>query len=231
MEKRLINSNVSIKRDKTKTKQQSDTLNLTEISKTKSSNPASKSNSKKPKIKTSTSIKQEEYRSRVIPPRRLKITESDMYLVRRDAIPKKLLQVLKAKEAIYRGEAITIKDALEEFDVNFSYYQRYKNAIIPFYEATNEKIFTLVFETEGQENTISDIVALISKHLGKILTVNQGFPINDIMSINISFDTTPMKINPYDLFSKLRNIKGVRYMEIMGRINNTSINKSKSKKN
>ena len=49
------------------------------------------------------------------------------------------------KEALYRGEALTVKDALEEFDVTNNYYQKYKNSIIPFYEATNGKIFTLLF--------------------------------------------------------------------------------------
>ena len=218
MGKKLINSDVSIKKVKTQPKQQAET--------TSSINETSKAKPKR-KINASSSIKHEGYRSRVMPSRKLKITESDLFLIRRDAVPQKLLQVLKVKEAVYRGDVITIKDALEEFDLKSSYYQKYKNSIIPFYEATDGKIFTLLFETEYQEKALADIISLISKHLGSILTVNQGFPINDTQSINISFDTTLLNINPYDLFSKLEKIKGVRSMEIMGRINNTFINKRK----
>ena len=216
MERKLINSNVSIKKVKSEQNQQTETTtNANKISKPKR------------KINTSTAIKQESYQNRIVPPRKLKTSENDFFLIRRDVVPQKLLQVLKVKEAIYRGDVITIKDALEEFDVTASYYQKYKNSIIPFYEATNGKIFTLLFETEYQENALSDIVAFISKHSGSILTVNQSFPISDTQNISISFDTTLLNINPYDLFSKLEKIKGVRNMEIMGRINNTFLNKRK----
>ena len=217
MAKKLINSNVSIKRSEVEKKKQSD-----------SSSSINENTSKpKRKINKSASIKQEGFYTRVIPPKKLKISESDLFLISRDAIPEKLLKILKVKEALYRGEALTVKDALEEFEVTNNYYQKYKNSIIPFYEATNGKIFTLLFETESQENALADIVSLISKHLGNILTLNQGFPINDTLNINLSFDTTLLNINPYELFSKLRNVKGVRYMEIMGRINNTFISKRK----
>ena len=214
MEKKLINSNVSIKKVKSEQKQQVKTT-------------ASVKDKPKRKINTSVAIKQEGYHDRIVPPRKLKTSENDFFLIRRDIVPQKLLQILKVKEALYRGDAVTIKDALEEFDVTASYYQKYKNAIVPFYEATNGKIFTLLFETEYQGNALSDITALISKHLGNILTVNQGFPINNTQSINLSFDTTLLNINPYELFSKLEKIKGVRSMEIMGRVNNTLINKNK----
>ena len=217
MAKKLINSNVSIKRSEVEKKKQSD-----------SSSSINENTSKpKRKINKSASIKQEGFYSRVIPPKKLKISDSDLFLISRDAVPEKLLKILKVKEALYRGEALTVKDALEEFDVTNSHYQKFKNSIIPFYEATNGKIFTLLFETESQENALADIVSLISKHLGSIITLNQGFPINDTLNINLSFDTTLLNINPYDLFSKLRNVKGVRYMEIMGRINNTFISKRK----
>ena len=216
MERKLINSNVSIKKVKTEQKQQTETTTN-----------ANKTSKPKRKINTSAAIKQESYQNRIVPPRKLKTSENDFFLIRRDVVPQKLLQILKVKEALYRGDAITIKDALEEFDVTTSYYQKYKNTIIPFYEATSGKIFTLLFETEYQKNTLSDIVSLISKHSGSILTANQGFPINNTQSISISFDTTLLSINPYELFSKLEKIKGVRNMEIMGRINNTFINKRK----
>lgn len=217
MAKKLINSKVSIKRSEVKKNNQYDsTVSINgDISKPKR------------KINTAASIKKEGFYGCVIPPKKLRISDSDLFLITREAIPEKLLKILKVKEALYRGEALTIRDALEEFDVTYDHYKKYKNSIIPFYEATNGKIFTLLFETESQENALADIVSLISKHLGSILTLNQGFPINDTLNINLSFDTTLLNINPYDLFSKLRNIKGVRYMEIMGRINNTFISKRK----
>ncbi len=213
MEKRQINSQISIKRselkDESQSKQQSDTT----ISPLLNAAKATIS-------KRSGSNKKGSYRDRIIPPKKFKISEDDYLLIRKDAVPKKLIDILKVKEALYRGEAISMRDALEEYEVTFRYYQKYKNAIIPFYEATNGKIFTLLFEAEYQEKVLSDIVSTISKYSGSIITVNQGFPLNGIISINISFDTTSLEINLYELLSKLKYIAGVRNMEIIGRTNN-----------
>lgn len=215
MEKRKINSKVSIRRSELQSKQQSDTTVSPLLN-------AAKATKSKKKINSSVSIKQENYSDRIIPPKKLKISEDDYFLIRRDAIPEKLINVLKVKEALYRGEAVSMKDALEEYEVTFRYYRKYKDAIIPFYEATNGKIFTLLFEAEFQEKVLSDIVSTISKHSGSIITVNQGFPLNGIISINISFEITSLNITLYDLLSKLKSIVGVRNMEIIGRTNNNT---------
>ncbi len=217
MEKRQINSKVSIKRaelkDEPQSKQQSDTMRSPLLN-------AAKATRSKRNINSSVSIKKESYSDRIIPPKKFKISEDDYLLIRRDVIPKNLISVLKVKEALYRGEAINMEEACEEYEISSKYYRKYKNAIIPFYEATNGKIFTLLFEAEYQEKVLSDIVSTISKHSGSIITVNQGFPFNGIININISFDTTSLKINLYELLSKLKSIVGVRNMEIIGRTNN-----------
>ena len=160
-------------------------------------------------------------------PKRTKTFESDMVLVKRGLLPKKFLKILKVKDAMYRGDAVTLKDALEEFDVTASTYQKYKNSILPFYEATNGKIFTLIFEIEHQDNALSDIISLISKHGGDILTIHQGFPCSGILSLNLTLDTTFLDINFNFLLDKLRNSSSVRYMEVIGRVNNTHLNRSK----
>ena len=149
------------------------------------------------------------------------VADSEFILIHRNLLPKKFLNIMKVKEAIKRGDAITVKDALEEFDVSSGTYQNYRNSIIPFYEATKEKIFTLIFEVEQEENALTKIVTMISKHSGEILTLNKGFPINRMSSISISLDTSNLDIDFDVLLSKLEAMNGVRSMQIMGRINST----------
>ena len=154
------------------------------------------------------------------------ITESELILIHRDLLPKKFLNLMKVKEALKRGDALTITDALEEYDVSSGTYSKYRYSIIPFYEATKEKIFTLIFEVEQEENVLTKIVTMISKHFGEILTLNKGFPVNRISSISISFDTNNLDIDFDVLLSKLEALNGVRSMQIMGRINNTVMRKT-----
>lgn len=158
-------------------------------------------------------------------PKEKKITDSDMFLISRDVIPPKLLKIVKVKEALKRGDALTVADALEEFDVDNKVYYKYRPLILPFYEATTEKIFTLVFSVEQEGNILTKIVTMISKHFGEIITLNKGFPVDRISTISVSFDTTNLDIDFDLLLSKLEQMNGVRSMEIMGRIHNTRLSK------
>ena len=154
------------------------------------------------------------------------IMNSDLFLINREIIPKSLLRIIKIKEAIKRGDAITLKDALEEFDVSGPTYYKYKSLIMPFFEATSEKIFTLLFTVEQEGNVLTKIVTIISKHLCEILVVNKSFPVNRISTISISFETTNLDIDLNILLAKLEQLNGVRTMEVMGRINSTAIRKT-----
>ena len=158
-------------------------------------------------------------------PKEQKITDSDMFLISRNVIPAKLLKIVKVKESLKRGDALTVSDALEEFDVDSRLYYKYKPLILPFYEATTEKIFTLVFSVEQEGNVLTKIVTMISKHFGEIITLNKGFPVNKISTISVSFDTTNLDIDFDVLLSKLEMLNGVRSMEIMGRIHSTKLSK------
>lgn len=149
------------------------------------------------------------------------VTDSELILIHRELLPKRFLSIMKVKEALKRGDALTVKDALEEYDVSSGTYQRYRYSIVPFYEATKEKIFTLVFEVEQGENALTKIVTMISKHFGEILTLNKGFPVNRMSSISLSVDTSNLDVDFDVLLTKLEALNGVRNMQIMGRINNT----------
>ena len=149
------------------------------------------------------------------------VAGSELILIHRDLLPKKFINLMKAKEALKRGDAITIKDALEEFDITSAFYYKHNQSVIPFYEATKEKIFTLIFEVEQEENALTKIVTMISRHFGEILTLNKGFPVNRMSSIFVSFDTSNLDVAFDVLLSKLESLNGVRSMKILGRINST----------
>ncbi len=151
-------------------------------------------------------------------PTSLKRVESNLFLIKKDILSPTFLKVIKVNEALKRGDALTIKDALEEFDLDRSLYYKYRNSIFPFYEATKEEIVTFLFSVEHKEGVLASIINLISDHLGNILTINQGFPTNGIATINISVDLTLLNINAENLINRLKNLKDVREMEILGRV-------------
>ena len=209
--KRAINSDISIKKEKAAAQQE------------EKANKKPSSVAPQKRINTSASIKMNPFK-KVQSQKPIKFG-GDYFLIKRELLPKKVLQVVKVKEAMYRGDAVTLKDALEEFDITANTYHKYKNSVIPFFEATSGKIFTLNIETEQKETVLANIVSVITKRSGNILTLNQGFPINKTMSISISLDTSSLSVDLHLLLFELKSIDSVRRVEVMGRVSNTLLSK------
>ena len=152
-------------------------------------------------------------------PRSFKESESEFFLVKLEVLSDVIKKTIKVKDALKRGEALTVQDAIEEYEITRDAYYKYRDSVLPFYEATDNKILNLAFSIEHQEGVLANIVTTISKNMGDIITINQGFPINGIASLNVSVDTSVMNIDATILIAKLKHIKGVRSMEILGRIN------------
>ena len=152
-------------------------------------------------------------------PRSFKESESEFFLVKLEVLSDVIKKTIKVNDALKRGEALTIQDAIEEYDITRDSYYKYRDSVLPFYEATDNKILNLAFSIEHQAGVLANIVMTISRNMGDIITINQGLPINGIASLNVSVDTSIMNIDTTILIAKLKHIKGVRNMEILGRIN------------
>ena len=144
--------------------------------------------------------------------------ESTMFLVKREVLPKLLLKTAQVKEAVIKGEALTVKDALEEFEITRSNYDKYKDSIFPFYESTKNKVYTFLIEVIHEENILSKIVSFITKHHGNIVFINQGFPLNGIARITMSIETKSLDMNLEAMIKRIKEMVVVREVEIMGRI-------------
>ncbi|MBR1858400.1 MAG: ACT domain-containing protein [Selenomonadaceae bacterium] len=148
----------------------------------------------------------------------LKRTENDLYLVRRDILPKEILKTAKVNEMIKRGETLTIKDALFEFDLSPSTYRRCRDMVTPFYDGVSDNIITLLIVVENYQGILAKILSIISRHLCDIITINQSFPINGMASINISIDIRLLNMDIEKFIDKIRAVNGIRQIELLGSI-------------
>ena len=213
----ILIGNKPIKRQKIEKKDVKIPTTFTKIEDTQKKRSYIKNNNSKKVKKRKSEKTQPKIHENQLMLKMLNREESNMFLVKKEVLPKMLLQTAKVKEALIRGEALTIQDALEEYEISYSTYYKYKDSIFPFYEANVKKTYSLLIEVEHNETVLSKIITFITKHHGNIIQINQGFPLNGIAKINLSVETNLLDMNLEILILRLRDIEGVREIEIMGR--------------
>ncbi len=148
----------------------------------------------------------------------MKKGESGFYLVREEILPEAIKKTIRVKEILKRGEADTINEAVKKMDLSRSAYYKYKDFVFPFYEASKNKIMTITLVLDHKAGVLSDVLGTISEENGSVLTINQGFPLQGVANVTISIETVKLAIDFEELLDRLRNMKGVRRLDVLGQL-------------
>lgn len=138
------------------------------------------------------------------------------YLVREEILPEAIKKTIKVKDMLKRGEASTINEAVEKMELSRSAYYKYKDYVFPFYEASREKIVTLVLLLEHKPGVLSRVLNTIANDHGSVMTINQGIPLQGVANATISIETASLVIDLEALLDKLRMVEGVKRLEVLG---------------
>jgi len=142
--------------------------------------------------------------------------KSVYYLVREEILPEAIKKTIKVKELLKLGEARTINEAVEKMELSRSAYYKYKDYVIPFYEASKEKIVTVAIMLEHKPGVLSKVLNTIAADGGSVLTINQGIPLQGVANATISIETAELTIDLEALLDKLRLVEGVKRLEVLG---------------
>ena len=142
--------------------------------------------------------------------------KSTFFLVREEILPEAIKKTIKVKELLKRGDARTINEAVEKMGLSRSAYYKYKDYVFPFYEASKEKIVTLVLLLEHKPGVLSRVLNTIANERGSVLTINQGIPLQGVANATISIETVDLTIDLEALLGKLRMVDGVKRLELLG---------------
>ena len=144
--------------------------------------------------------------------------KSTFYLVREEILPEAIKKTIKVKEILKRGEVRTINEAVEKMGLSRSAYYKYKDFVLPFYEASINKIVSVSFVLDNKQGVLSNVLNMISEDKGNVLTINQGIPLQGVAVATISIETKNMNIDLEALLDKLRLVNGVRRLEVIGQV-------------
>lgn len=142
--------------------------------------------------------------------------KSGFFLVREEILPEAIKKTIRVKECLKQGEARTINEAVALHKLSRSAYYKYKDYVFPFYEVSQNKIITLTLLLENKQGILSSVLNAISDLGGNILTINQGIPLQGVANTTFSIETKNMTAELETLLDMLRNLKGVKRLEIVG---------------
>ena len=141
----------------------------------------------------------------------------EYYLVDKKVLPEVFIKVMEVKQRLNTGESSSVNEAVRKTGLSRSAYYKYKDSVLPFYEANNGKKVTLLITVENFQGILSSIINVISATKASILTINQNIPINGLADISISLDTASMFGSVEDIMNDINRIAGVRNCRVLSR--------------
>lgn len=138
------------------------------------------------------------------------------YVVESSVLPEVFLKVMEVKKLLNQGNYNRVNDAVKEVGISRSTYYKYKDSIFEFYE-NKTQLLTLALLLDNVSGILSKILDVVAKANGNILTINQNIPQDDIAMVSISIDTIALNQNPDELIDIIKNLPGVRKIQIINR--------------
>lgn len=138
------------------------------------------------------------------------------YVVESSVLPEVFLKVIEVKKLLNQGNYNRVNDAVKEVGISRSTYYKYKDSIFEFYE-NKTQLLTLALLLDNVSGILSKILDVVAKANGNILTINQNIPQDDIAMVSISIDTIALNQNPDELIDIIKNLPGVRKIQIINK--------------
>ncbi|MCM3224365.1 ACT domain-containing protein [Terribacillus saccharophilus] len=141
--------------------------------------------------------------------------EEQFYLVRSDVLPESMKKTLQAKELLERKKVASVFDAVQQVDLSRSVFYKYRDAVFPFRAMVKQRMITLFFHLEDRTGTLSELLAIVARSGGNILTIHQTIPLQGRANVTISLNTAGMRTDIQSLLDELRALAYVDKVEIL----------------
>ena len=142
---------------------------------------------------------------------------SKRYIVDEQILPEAIQKTAQTKELLAKFPGLTINEAVKQIGLSRSAFYKYRDGIFPFYEAVKEKIVTIQINMENQAGVLSSCLNVVADSGAKIMTINQGIPIEGIARATISFEShSDERYNLELMLESLYEVPGVLKVELIG---------------
>lgn len=137
------------------------------------------------------------------------------FIVEASALPEIFIKVAEAKQALELGEATTVNEATRKVGISRSAFYKYKDTVRPFNDMKNGHIVTFQAMLKDEPGVLSSILNCFAESGGNILTINQTVPTGSVAAVNLSAETSGLKISLEELVSRAGGLPGVVKFEVL----------------
>lgn len=139
------------------------------------------------------------------------------FVVRQKAVPEVLLKVVEAKSLLESEKVATIQDAVDAVGISRSSFYKYKDDIFQFHDNSQGTTITMTFQMDDEPGLLSDVLKIIAKFRGNILTIHQSIPINGVASLSLSIQILQTTGDVSKMIEELEYQKGVHRVKILAK--------------
>ena len=139
------------------------------------------------------------------------------FVVRQKAVPEVLLKVVEAKSLLESEKVATIQEAVDAVGISRSSFYKYKDDIFQFHDNSQGTTITMTFQMDDEPGLLSDVLKIIAKFRGNILTIHQSIPINGVASLSLSIQILQTTGDVSKMIEELEYQKGVHRVKILAK--------------
>ena len=144
--------------------------------------------------------------------------DSNLLLVKTDALPEVFSKVVKAKFLLSSKKAKSASEAARMCGISRSAFYKYKDSVFSYSEQNISSVVNLAAVLEDKAGMLLEFILLLKKMGANIITINQGMPSGGVASVTVSYRCGAE--NDVDkILSELSKIEGVvSVRQVLGEI-------------
>lgn len=143
--------------------------------------------------------------------------KKNYYIVREDILPESIVKTAKVKELLAKGEAENVLEAVNKLGIARSTYYKYKDGVLPFFDAENLRIINVSLLLSHVSGVLSGVLNLVASLRANVLTINQNLPLHGVAYVTLSVSIEEMTVTVEEFLTALQKINGVIKVEIVGK--------------
>ncbi len=136
------------------------------------------------------------------------------FLIDSQILPEVYTKVIKAKNYLATGEALSASQAAKMAGISRSAYYKYKDKIFEYSEQ-GEDTTTINAKLIDNAGVLSSVMNELYLAGANVLSVNQSIPVNSVADVSITVRISQTDKSGEELISKIEKIDGVKSAEIV----------------
>lgn len=138
------------------------------------------------------------------------------FLIDSSILPDVYSKVIEAKNLLATGEASSAAQAARMAGISRSAYYKYKDKIFEYSEK-GEDTTTINAKLLDNAGVLSSVMNELYMSGANVLSVNQSIPVNTVADVTITVRISDSDITNEQLVEKIKNISGVKSLNIGGK--------------